>query len=269
MRTDQDGAVLGFVSNMTHDEFGGLQRDLSGLVDRRRALRWMGGLTVAGMLAACTTGDSDGETGAAMQAIPDEATGPFPANGSIGPNLLRQEGVVRSDITTSVGSSSGAAVGVPASISLTVIDAATESPLPGAAVYVWHCTADGRYSIYEVEDQNYLRGVQVADDDGRLSFDTVFPGCYPGRWPHCHLEVYESVDGASTGGEAIKTSQLALPQSDCETVYGDNRYGDSLSSLAELSLASDGVFADGWEDQLATVAGSIDDGYQIELVVRI
>lgn len=235
----------------------------------------MGGLTVAGVLAACTDGDSP-RTGADARAasstdaeIPDEAAGPFPADGTNGPNLLDDDGVVRSNITSSVGSLSGAAEGVPASITLTVVDAATGSPKSGSAVYLWHCTADGRYSIYEIEDQNYLRGVQVADDAGHLTFHTVFPGCYPGRWPHCHFEIYESVDVASTGSAAFKTSQLALPQADCEIVYTDDRYGDSLSYLSELSLASDVVFADGWEDQLATVSGSIDAGYQVALLVRV
>lgn len=258
------------MTEMTHDDFGGLHRDFAALVDRRRALRWMGGLTVAGVLAACSndTTDSAGETTAGDE-IPDETAGPFPADGSNGPNLLTEEGVVRSDITTSIGSLSGTAEGVPTSMTLTVVDAAAGSPLPGAAVYLWHCTADGRYSIYEDETQNYLRGVQVADDAGRLTFETVFPGCYRGRWPHCHFEVYDSVDAASGGGEAIKTSQLALPQADCEVVYGDDRYGDSLSNLARLSLPSDIVFADGWEDQLATVAGSNEDGYRVALLVRV
>lgn len=251
---------------MVEDDFGGLRRDVSRLVDRRRALQWVGGLTVAGVLAACSSGDIDGATNGE---IPDEAAGPFPANGTNGPNLLDEGGVVRSDITTSVGTLSGTAEGVAASITLTVVESATGVPMPGTAVYLWHCTGDGRYSIYEIEDQNYLRGVQVADDAGRLTFDTVFPGCYPGRWPHCHFEIYESVDVASTGSAAFKTSQLALPQTDCEIVYTDDRYGDSLSYLGELSLASDIVFADGWEDQLATVTGSIDDGYEIALLVRV
>ena len=136
-------------------------------------------------------------------------------------------------------------------------------------MYLWHCTADGRYSIYEIADQNYLRGVQVADDGGRLSFETVFPGCYPGRWPHCHFEVFTSLDEASIGAAAIKTSQLAFPQADCEVVYADSRYGNSADSLAQLSLASDGVFRDGWSEQLATVAGSADRGYTASLLVRV
>lgn len=288
-----------------HDDLGGLDRDLGALLGRRRALAWMGGIGMAGVLAACSSGSStaeasqettggsatssttgssttgsatDGTTGAdatdAVEAsagaeIPDETAGPYPADGSNGPNVLGTEGVVRSDLTTSFGDLSGTAEGIATTINLTVVDAATGDPLPGAAVYLWHCTATGAYSIYEVTDQNYLRGVTAADDAGRVAFTTIFPGCYNGRWPHCHFEVYGSLDEAGGGSGAIKTSQLALPQADCETVYADDRYGPSASNLARQSLSSDNVFRDGWEDQLATVSGSNDAGYTVSLLVRV
>lgn len=286
----------------THDDFGGLDRDRSALLGRRRALRWMGGIGLAGLLAACssddatspasttptstTPGSSGSSTnpsttaatttaeGATVEAsagaeIPDETAGPYPADGSNGPNVLGTEELTRSDLTTSFGDLSGTAEGIPATIRLTIVEAGTGDPIPGAAVYLWHCTAGGRYSIYEVTDQNYLRGIQEADGGGRVAFTSVFPGCYPGRWPHCHFEVYESLDQASTGTAARKTSQLALPQADCEVAYTDGRYGDSLSDLGRLSLSTDNVFRDGWEDQLATVAGSPDDGYTVSLLVRV
>jgi protocatechuate 3,4-dioxygenase beta subunit len=136
-------------------------------------------------------------------------------------------------------------------------------------VYLWHCTADGQYSMYEVSDQNYLRGVQVVDDAGKVTFTTIFPGCYAGRWPHCHFEVYDNLDVATAGNQATKVSQLALPQSDCETVYADSRYGNSSRNLAQLSLSTDNVFSDGWGDQLATVAGAAASGVTASLLVRV
>jgi protocatechuate 3,4-dioxygenase beta subunit len=308
-----------------HDDFGGLTRDLPRLLDRRRALQIVGGVGLAGLLAACgsdsssgssapaaTTGGTDttgtsagstssapngganggsppgssggpdgappdggsgGETSSSTDAaggeIPDETAGPYPADGSNGPNVLDVDGIVRSDITTSIGDLSGTADGVPATVQLTIVDASAGSALPGAAVYLWHCTADGAYSIYEVEDQNYLRGVQAADDAGRVTFQTVFPGCYAGRWPHIHFEVYESVDVATAGSQAMKTTQLALAEADCQAVYSDGRYGRSASNLGQLSLATDGVFADGWQEQLATSTGSPSDSYTINLTVRV
>lgn len=201
--------------------------------------------------------------------IADETAGPFPADGTNGPNLLETEGVVRADLTNSIGDLSGTAEGVPTTIDLTVIDAETGLPMAGAAVYLWHCTADGQYTIYELENQNYLRGMQAADETGRLSFTTIFPGCYRGRWPHCHFEVYRSLDEAAVGSAAIKTSQLALPEAECALVYEDSRYGESGDNLSDLSLDSDGVFEDGWDGQMAAVSGSTDEGYTASLVFGV
>ncbi len=289
--TDVHGATA---DHDEHDDFGGLHRDLPNMIDRRRALQWLGGVSLAGLLTACgsdststssaattatTTGDGAGTTAttaasdgtvevSAGASIPDETAGPYPADGSNGPNALSDDGVERADITTSFGSMSGSVDGVPTAIQFTVVDAATGSPLVGAAVYAWHCTPGGQYSLYEITDQNYLRGVQVSDDAGRVSFTTVFPGCYAGRWPHVHFEVYEGLDTATAGSQAIKTSQLALPQADCEAVYTDSRYGNSTQNLGQLSLATDNVFSDGWEDQLATVSVS-GDAYTAALLVRV
>ncbi|MEM7337007.1 MAG: hypothetical protein AAF467_00090 [Actinomycetota bacterium] len=220
--------------------------------------------------AGDTTGTAPPEPAASPGAeIPDETAGPFPADGTNGPNVLDIDGVVRPDIRSSIGELSGTAEGIETTLNLTVVDAATGDPRPGAAIYLWQNAANGLYSVYQIEDQNFLRGLQAADDAGRITFTTVFPGCYPGRWPHCHFEVYETIDGASNGDNAIKTSQLALPRADAEQVYADTRYGDSAAELAELTLASDGVFADGWEEQLATVTGDNANGYAVSLLVRV
>lgn len=264
-----------------HDDQGGFVRDMPHLVGRRRALVLLGGMGAAGVLAACgssgetpSAASSSTSSGAATTAsagaeIPDETAGPFPADGSNGPNVLTDGAVVRTDITSSIGDMSGTADGVPLTVQLTVVDASTGAALPGAAVYLWHCTADGRYSIYEVADQNYLRGVQEAAADGLVAFTSVFPGCYPGRWPHAHVEVFDSLDVANAGSTARTITQLALPEGDCNAVYGEAAYGDSAGNLSGLSLDTDGIFRDGWQDQLATMSGSVDDGYTASLLVRV
>ena len=145
--------------------------------------------------------------------VPDETGGPYPGDGSNGVNVLDDSGIVRSDLTSSFGSSTTTTPGVPLTIRLTVRDAATGDALPGAAVYLWHCTADGNYSLYSPghEQENYLRGVQEADRTGTVEFASVFPGCYSGRWPHVHFEVYDAVADAVDSGLIVKTSQIALP----------------------------------------------------------
>src|SRR5829696_1431986 len=99
--------------------------------------------------------------------LPEETAGPYPGDGSNGPNLLNQSGIVRSDITTSFGSSTTKAQGVPLAISMTITDfSENNKPLAGGAVYIWHCDREGRYSLYTqgVTSENYLCGVQEADD---------------------------------------------------------------------------------------------------------
>ena len=63
--------------------------------------------------------------------------------------MLTESGIVRRDITSSFGSSTTRAEGVPLKITMTINDIANnKSPLAVAAVYVWHCDREGRYSLY-------------------------------------------------------------------------------------------------------------------------
>lgn len=206
--------------------------------------------------------------------IPEETAGPYPGDGSNGPNVLAESGVVRSDITSSFGSASGVAEGVPTTVKLRVYDLAGEeaTALAGAAVYLWHCDRDGNYSMYSeaVADENYLRGVQEADADGRIEFTTIFPATYSGRWPHMHFEVYESL-AAATGAESmLRTSQLAIPAETAQHVFDTvEGYESSQTTFAEVSLDSDMVFADGYSLQMATVTGSVEEGYTLTLNVPV
>jgi protocatechuate 3,4-dioxygenase beta subunit len=268
-----------------HDQ--GLAFDLGTLstaIDRRRALMVLGGGTLA--LAGCaaqpastatssptsSTTSSSTAAGGTVGEIPEETAGPYPGDGSNGPDALAEDGIVRRDIRSSFGSSTTTAAGVPLTIELALVDVAGGgAPLAGAAIYLWHCDREGRYSMYSggVEDENYLRGVQVADDDGRLTFTTVFPACYSGRWPHAHFEVFSSVDDATGDGRALVTSQLALPEDVCTTVFATDGYEDSVRNLDRVSLDSDMVFSDGVDDQMAAVTGSVDEGYTASLTVGV
>lgn len=283
----------------THDDMGGFRRDLE-IMSRRRLLGLVGGIGTAVVLGACrdstlkvdattssldvnrdTLASSDATVGlggveedtsliaSSGDEIPNETAGPFPADGTNGPNVLKDGAVVRQDFTTSFGEYSGTAPGVPARFTLMVVDAATGAALSGVALYAWHCTSDGKYSIYEVENQNYLRGLQVADELGVVRFDTIFPGCYRGRWPHVHFEVFDGLTSATSGSATLKTSQLALPEAACRQVYADAAYANSVGALGAQSLSGDGVFRDGWTEQLATATGSNADGWDVSLLIRV
>lgn len=183
--------------------------------------------------------------------------------------MLVESGIVRSDIRSSFGDYSGRAEGVPLTIDLTIVTASSGAPLAGAAVYLWHCDRDGGYSLYSngVTDQNYLRGVQAADGDGRLSFTSIFPAAYAGRWPHIHFEVFPDLATATSAGSTLVTSQLALPEDACSLVFATSGYEQSVRNLSQTSLDSDNVFRDGYASQLATMGGSVDSGMTASLTV--
>lgn len=263
------------------------------LMTRRGALRTLGGFGGLGLLAVagCGSGTSKvagsgsavstapaGGAGTAAAAgtskctlIPTETGGPFPADGSNDLNVLNQTGVVRRDITSSFGSSTTTAQGVPLTIVLALKSQAEGcAAYSGAAVYVWHCDREARYSLYDegVTQENYLRGVQEAGSDGTVTFKTIYPGAYPGRWPHIHFEVFETLAKAAAGAK-LRTSQLALPEAANKLVYATTGYEQSVANLARTSLASDNFFRDGSALQVPTFTGDVRSGFTMTLDVVV
>jgi protocatechuate 3,4-dioxygenase beta subunit len=276
-----------------HDDFGGLHRDLlatGAAMDRRGLLRLAArfGIGAAALpLLGCGgssptsptdttsgTGTSTGTgtgTSACATKIPEETSGPYPGDGSNGPDVLGLTGVVRRDIRPSFAGLSGTADGVPLTIALTVVSASTCEPLAGRAVYLWHCDRLGRYSLYSsgATDQNYLRGVQAADSSGIVTFTSIFPACYSGRWPHIHFEVYPSLSAATFVSNKTATSQIALPKATCDEVYASSGYEASVTNLSRVLLATDNVFSDGSSLELATITGSVSGGLTATLTVAV
>lgn len=262
----------------------GLQFDITTMMGRRGLLALLGGGLGAISLAACGvpgtsvpaasgTASSGATASSNLTEIPDETAGPYPADGSNGPDILEQAGVVRRDIRSSFGTSTAKAAGVPMSLELTIVDMAQhDAPFAGVAVYAWHCTADGRYSLYSdgLTQENYLRGVQVADADGKVIFTSIVPGCYPGRWPHIHFEVFESMSNATAAGQVLAVSQIALTKAACDDVYATAGYEQSVTNKTRTTLQSDMVFGDdGGIYQLATMTGSAATGYTAGLNVTL
>jgi protocatechuate 3,4-dioxygenase beta subunit len=165
--------------------------------------------------------------------LPELMAGPFPLD----------EQFIRRDVTEGYE-------GHPLRLGLRVLDEAC-APLPGAGVEIWHADATGDYSAFddggggkdEGAGTTFLRGTQIADDDGIVEFLSIFPGWYPGRAVHIHLRVHEPSTSPDTVGDAVLlTSQLFFDEEHIATVYADDpyaRYGPPDTSNAEDAIAGD------------------------------
>lgn len=284
-----------------HDHDLGLTHDLNRLhqqaLERRTALRWLLGAGGAGALALAGCGGGGTDTAAASSSststssgssgssstssgcsvIPSETEGPYPGdgsnsvNGSIA-NALALSGIVRSDIRASIAGATGVATGVPLQVIIELVNTnASCADLAGYAIYLWHCDALGRYSMYSsgVTGENYLRGVQSTGSDGTATFTTIYPGCYAGRVPHIHFEVFRSTTTATNWNNKLRTSQLCFPSDANSAVYATSGYGQSAANNSAISLATDGIFSDGYSTQMVTLTGSASAGYVARLQVGI
>jgi protocatechuate 3,4-dioxygenase beta subunit len=189
-------------------------------------------------------------------------------------NVLTLPGIVRSDIRSNLDGTAPAG-GVPLALNIALVSQqAACTPLAGHAIYVWHCTREGDYSVYSSGNlhDNQLRGVQVTDARGQARFRTIMPGCYMGRMPHIHFEVYAGLAQAVHGRNAITTSQLAFPNDSMASLYASAEgygYGASARNLKTMSFATDMVFADGVALQMLQLRGSVARGFEAGIQVAI
>jgi len=250
-----------------HDHDLGLQHDLSAFLNRRRALALVASASAMGALSALgkgrifPTAQADAIAQASDRreclADPAETEGPFPSDGSNDAhgtlsNVLKSSGIVRRDMRTNIGKTAIAAEGQVFDLEITLVDARQAcAPLAGHAIYLWHCDALGRYSIYDLPNASYLRAVGVANAVGNATFTTIFPGCYPGRYPQIHFEVYMNLDRATSFKNRLLTSQMAMPAEACRAIYAASRYGASAANFTSVSIERDDVFADSTPRQIA------------------
>ncbi|RYY53960.1 MAG: intradiol ring-cleavage dioxygenase [Chitinophagaceae bacterium] len=203
-----------------------------------------------------STGDT-GSTGSGSCAVsPTETAGPFPTKTPS--SLVTSD--IRSDRT-----------GVLLTVKLTINNLASGcSALAGAIVDIWHCDKDGNYSEYGgsgMQSTNYtsvhfLRGRQLTDASGLVTFTTIYPGWYTGRAPHIHVHVY------SASGTSLLVTQIAFPTDVSDTVYTSATQYYTKGKQG-TSNASDNVFSDSLASQLATVSGSVDAGYALTHIVTV
>ncbi|MFC9130599.1 intradiol ring-cleavage dioxygenase [Streptomyces sp. NPDC057099] len=223
-------------------------------ITRRRALAVAGGTVAAGGLAAAgyqsafadttsstteATAGSSMSSGTCMELMSSVTEGPYYLDGAL----------VRKNITE--GKS-----GVPLTLRLTVVDATDGcTPVPGAAVEIWHCDAWGYYSGYTTanpggsapaesedgstaNDKTYLRGYQVANANGVVKFETIVPGWYTPRTCHIHLKVHTGgakEDGTYEGGKVNYTGQLFFDDEIAESIFALEPYSKHTGSYTKLA----------------------------------
>ncbi len=179
-----------------------------------------------------------------MHSDPDLTVGPY----------FVDEKLNRSDLTTDT-TDSNVLNGVPLTLNIFVMEYNSSgcTALAGAQVDVWHADAAGVYSDESVENtsgQTYLRGYQITDANGEVTFKTIFPGWYSGRTVHIHVMIRTF---SSSGSETFDfTTQLFFDPTLTLQVMANAPYNtrgnpnttnsaDSIySSETLLSLASSG-----------------------------
>jgi uncharacterized protein (TIGR03437 family) len=166
----------------------------------------------------------------------------------------------RSDIRSD--SSSGTVKpGIPLSLTITVhsVTSTACGLLPGAQVDIWHCDAGGLYSDVSANNtvgQNFLRGYQISDDEGKVTFTTIYPGWYSGRTVHIHMRV-RTFSGSQMTGEFV--SQLFFDDAVTDQIFSqapyntrgqrntlnsnDNIYNGQTRTLVNLTQAAAGYEA--------------------------
>jgi protocatechuate 3,4-dioxygenase beta subunit len=226
----------------------------SRLLTRREAL---GAVGAAGAAFAFGCGDSPTSPSSATAATtttssnavcavtPTETIGPYPSLVDL----------FRSDIREGKG-------GTLLTLTIRVVNATSGcAAVPNANVEIWHVDAAGDYSQYGTQTtQTFLRGIQTTNNNGEVTFSTIYPGWYQGRATHIHVEV-------TMAGRSVKVTQIAFPETINDSVHASGVYASRGTN--PMSNLADGIFADSLSSEIVTPAGSVNGGYAATFQVAI
>ena len=170
--------------------------------------------------------------------------------------------LVRADITEGKE-------GVAMDMVIQVVDAACQ-PIAGARVDIWHCDAQGNYSGYanqgsdgtlDTSSETFLRGTQMADEQGIVTFRSIYPGWYRGRTTHIHHKVF--VDETN-----VLTGQIFFPDALSQYLYNNVPPYNDRASARDTVNSSDGIAAQAGESAYAAVREA-SDRYVATLVIGV
>jgi protocatechuate 3,4-dioxygenase beta subunit len=208
-------------------------------------LRCGGSPTAPSAASTATSGSAN----AACAVSPSETLGPYPSLTDL----------IRSDIREDRS-------GTPVTLTITVVNVNSAcSPVANAVVDIWQCDAEGHYSEYtqpgfDGRSETFLRGIQVTDAGGRVTFTTIYPGWYQGRATHIHVEV-------SVNGRSVKVTQMAFPDEVTTAVYQAGVY--AARGQNPTTNSRDSIFADSLSAELAAISGSPTTGYAATFQVGV
>ncbi len=219
----------------------------------KKTLASFGSIVALPVLAGDAATDKTGEKSPACEVTPRETRGPFPIKS---PASLMRANIVADR------------QGIALLINLKIRDKSENcSPLPGVQVDIWHCDAEGHYSEYggvRLQEKDYtrvsfLRGRQTSDENGEVSFISIFPGWYPGRAPHLHVDILRS-------DKILLSTQIAFPEERTAEVYASRGY----HGKEDTPNSEDGVFRNSLAGNMAdAVTGNPEDGYTLSKVITV
>ncbi len=244
-------------------------------VEDRARRRVIGLLVGTGSILAFGCGDSSGgrdggadasagaggDAGAHAGSGTDAGACNVTPEGEIGPYFADDSDprFNRSNILSNLDGSA-TQTGIALALTIIVVDGKNGCvPYANAQVDIWHCNAAGVYSDQAVEStstETWLRGYQVTDANGRVSFATIIPGWYSGRTTHIHLRVRSSYSQASSTSDGTNTTQLFFAQTFIDalatgvapysaegtnptTNAGDRVYAEQTKGANVLALSGD------------------------------
>lgn len=234
----------------------------------KNGLTALGLVSVAPLMKSCkkedansssSSSNNNSSTGTCTEA-PSETEGPFPTK--------QPSSYVRSNIVDD-------RTGVPFTINITVVNKNSScAALASVIVDIWHCDKDGYYSEYggtgmqraDFTSVHFLRGRQVTDANGLVTFTSIFPGWYSGRATHIHVHIYNA------SGTSLKVTQIAFPEGSNSAVVSVNTAasGYTKGMTGYTYNANDNVFSDDTAGtEVAAVAGSVADGYTLTHTIAV
>lgn len=227
----------------------------------KNSFGFLGMAVAAPALLRAAEDNNTAETLDSCTVSPTETEGPFPTHSP--------SSYVRTDITDG-------RTGVAFTINIAIKNKnANCAALEGALVDIWHCDKDGNYSEYggtQMQSTNYttvhfLRGRQVTNANGLVSFTSIFPGWYTSRATHIHVHIYNA------SGSSLLITQIAFPEgtgSAVATVNAASAYGYTKGMSGYTYNANDNVFSDDSAGlELSSVTGSVANGYTLEHTIYV